>query len=101
LTRAIHQSLAAVRARAGRSAAHFGDYVTVSVAAGCLEALSSPPGVGSGYGFAGKQQQQQQQQQRVMGVLMGVAEQIEQTVAGFGGVEGQGQAEGQGGFAGW
>jgi hypothetical protein len=101
LTRAIHQSLAAVRARAGRSAAHFGDYVTVSVAAGCLEALSSPPGVGSGSGFAGKQQQQQQQQQRVMGVLMGVAEQIEQTVAGFGGVEGQGQAEGQGGFAGW
>jgi hypothetical protein len=36
-----------------------------------------------------------------MGVLLGVAEQIEQTVAGFGGPEGQGEGQGQGGFGGW
>lgn len=114
LTNTMHQALAAFRSRAGKSAAHFEDYVTTSIAAGCLEALPSSSGgtsgsgtgtgagsglgAGSGSGSAGKQPQQQQQQQRVMGVLLGVAEQIEQTVAGFVGTPGQGLGPGQGGL---
>ncbi|KAK4042190.1 oleate activated transcription factor 3 [Parachaetomium inaequale] len=80
----LQQSLEVFRGRAGRSAGQFEEFVAVAVARGCWRVLfssssssssfsfstSSSGGVGVGVGG--------QQQQQMMGVLLGVAEQVEQ-----------------------
>ncbi|KAH6634117.1 hypothetical protein B0J18DRAFT_9375 [Chaetomium sp. MPI-SDFR-AT-0129] len=74
----IRQTLEMFQSRAGNSAAHYEDFMTVSIAAGCLEALT--------VGATGEQ---------FLAVLERVAEKVEGVVLGSGeGRDGDGDEEG-------
>ncbi|KAK4147888.1 oleate activated transcription factor 3 [Dichotomopilus funicola] len=74
----IHGTIEIFQSRAGNSAAHYEDFVTVSIAAGCLEALT--------VGATGEQ---------FLAVLERVAEKVEGVVLGSGeGRDGDGDEEG-------
>ncbi|GAB1310148.1 Oleate activated transcription factor 3 [Madurella fahalii] len=80
----IPQSLEVFRSRAGRSASHYEDFMTLFIAAGVLQGLNTTTAA-------------QAAPRRVMRVLMEVAEQIEGTILASAGGGGGGGGAGSGG----